>query len=79
MVLLLKPSGDVHIFVNLADLKRVIGMEIHPVSSVDQCLAQPGETIAFTKLDGNGEYRQINLCKMVRLKTTLSALLHVLF
>ena len=59
MVVVPKKSGSIRISVDLKPLNRSVLREVHPLSKVDETLAQlPGAKI-FSKLDANSGFWQI--------------------
>ena len=70
MVVVLKPSGDVRICVDLKPLNQNVLREYHPLPNVDETLAQLAVVKKFSKLDANSGFWQIPLAKQSRPLTT---------
>lgn len=66
-----KPNGaGVRLCVDLTGLNAAVKREIHPMSTVEQSLAQLGNSKVFSKLDANSGFWQVELSKESRLLTT---------
>ena len=61
MVVVLKKTGAVRICVDLKPLNLSVLREVHPLSKVDDTLAQLTGAKLFTKLDTNSGFWQIPL------------------
>ena len=59
MVVVPKPSGSIHICVDLKPLNKSVMQEVHPLPKVDITLAQLTGTKLFTKLDTNSGFWQV--------------------
>ena len=70
MVSVLMPDGRVRICVDLIKLNQAVRREIHPMMSVDECLAKLGKSKIFTKLDANSSFWQLPFCEESKLLTT---------
>jgi len=70
MVVVLKPSGDVRICVDINPLNQTFLWEYHPLRNVDETLAQLAGVKKFSKLDANSRFWQIPLAKQSRPLTT---------
>ena len=68
MVVVLKKSGAVCIYVDLKPLNESILREVHPMAEVDEAILA-GATV-FSKLDANSDFWQIPLTEESRLLTT---------
>ena len=68
MVVVLKKSGNVRIYLDLKPLNENVLCEVHPLPKVDEILAQLSGAKAFTKLDSG--FWHIPLSKQSRLLTT---------
>ena len=65
-----KKSGNVRICVDLKPLNRSVLRKTHPISKVDDTLAQLTGTTCFSKLDANSGFWQIPLAEQSCLLTT---------
>ena len=65
-----KAVGNIHICVDLTKLNESVCRAKHIVPSVEQILAQLGESKVFTKLDANAGFWQIRLLKESSFLTT---------
>ena len=63
MVVVPKPSGAVHICVDMKPRNENVLREVHPMPKVDTTLAQLTGATMFTKLDANSGFWQIPLVK----------------
>ena len=70
MVVVPKKSGDVRICVDLKPLNENVLRETHPLSGMDETLAQLTEATVMSKLDANSGFWQIPLAKNCRELTT---------
>lgn len=70
MVVVPKSKGKVRICVDLTKLNTSVKRERHPMPSVEQILAQVGDSKVFTKLDANSGFWQIPLAAESALLTT---------
>ena len=61
MVVVPKANGDIRICVDLTKLNESVCREKHILPSVEQILAQLGNSTVFTKLDANAGFWQIKL------------------
>ena len=59
MVVVPKPNGNIHICVDLTKLNNSVRRERHILPSVEQILAQIGDSIIFSKLDANAGGRAL--------------------
>ena len=56
MVVVSKPSGQVHICVDLKPLNESVMHEVHPLPKVDLTMAQTAGAKVFSKLDTNSAF-----------------------
>ena len=70
MVVVPKPNGDVHIWVDVTKLNKSVCRERHLIPAVDEILAQLSGAKVFTKLDANSGFWQIKLAEESALLTT---------
>ena len=70
MVIVPKPSGSIHICVDLKPLNKTVMREVHPLPKVDITLAQLTGAKVISKLDTNSGFWQVPLAKQSRLLTT---------
>ena len=70
MVIVTKPSGKLHVCVDLKPLNENVMREVHPLPKVDSTLAQMAGAKVFTKLDTNSGFWQVPLSQESRLLTT---------
>ena len=70
MVVVPKPSGQVHICVDLKRLNECVQREFHPLPHVEETLAQLTGAQVFTKLDANSGFWQIPIARKSQLLTT---------
>ena len=70
MVVVPKPNGTIRICVDLTKLNLSVRRERHPLSAVQQALAQLAGAEVFTKLDANSGFWQISLSPNSALLTT---------
>jgi len=70
MVVVPKPDGNIRICVDLTKLNESVCRAKHILPSVEQILAQLGESKIFSKLDANAGFWQIKLSKESSLLTT---------
>ena len=61
IVVVPKPSGAVRICVDLTQLNKAVQREVFPMSSVDESLAELGQSKIFTKLDCKSGFWQVPL------------------
>ena len=70
MVVVPKPNGNIRICVDLTKLNNSVCREKHMLPSVEQILAQIGDSTIFSKLDANAGFWQVKLSKESALLTT---------
>ena len=70
MVVVPKRNGKIRICVDLKPLNECVLIEIHPLSRVEETLAQLSGAQYFSKLDANSGFWQIPLAKKSQLLTT---------
>ena len=70
MVVVPKPNGNIRICVDLTKLNNSVRRERHILPSVEQILAQIGDSTIFSKLDANAGFWQVKLSKESALLTT---------
>ena len=70
MVVVPKPNGNIRICVDLTKLNNSVCRERHMLPSVEQILAQIGDSTIFSKLDANAGFWQVKLSKESALLTT---------
>lgn len=70
IVVVPKPNGAIRICVDLTHLNKAVQREIHPMSSVDESLAKPGNSRIFTKLDAKGASGRSHFVLESKLLTT---------
>lgn len=70
MVVVPKADGNIRICVDLTKLNENVCRAKHILPSVEQILAQLGESKVFTKLDANAGFWQVKLSKESSLLTT---------
>ena len=63
-------TDDVRVCVDFTHLNQSVRRELHPMSAVEDSLAQLGQSKIFTKLDANSGFHQIKLTAQSRLLTT---------
>ena len=70
MVVVPKPNHKVHICVDLTHLNQSVCREKHPLSAVEQTLAQLADALISSKFDTNSGFYQIPLSLESALLTT---------
>ena len=70
MVVVPKPSGGVHICVDLKPLNQSVLREVHSLPKVETTLAQLSGATVFSKINTNSSFWQIFLDPSSRLLTT---------
>jgi len=70
MVVVIKPSGNIRICVDLKPLNEGVLREFHPLPKVEDALAQLSGAAVFSKLDANSGFWQIPLASKSKLLTT---------